>query len=196
MKKVIGYSFVAVMLLFVLNSNVNATNYDVNAVSNEVFKIQVNDAPKNSSLSLYDANGVLVFEESVIEAGYGKKLDLSAVPDGTYSMAVENAKTIETTLINKSNKGLEIVKNKEVFVKPSFVKGANNSLNVYFHNAKNAKIDVAVYDVQGNLIKKVSTTDSTIEKTLDFSNTPRGSYEVVLSSKDDDYTFSSEFENK
>ncbi|HEY0299218.1 MAG TPA: T9SS type A sorting domain-containing protein [Arachidicoccus sp.] len=196
MKKILNYSLLVTLFAFVVTiAKASDEDFNISVGKSEVVNVEVVHVAKNLSISVSDANGIMLYEYSNMQSG-PKTLDFSKVPDGYYFIKMENEKSIQTTLVEKENNTIHVNKNYGFLVKPVFEKKGKSRLNLYFVNVTKSNVQVDVYDNSHTLIDSFTSSEPVIEKGLDFSKIPAVSYNLVLSVANSDYTFSKSFDNE
>ena len=188
MKKFIQFGLTAVAFTF-MAAFAKAGN--INVVSNGVVKVAVSNINTTHNITVADVNGNSLYELNNMKAGSFKNIDFSMVPDGTYYIKVENAKSIETTQVQKVDGAVTIADESTLFVKPIF-RREGSVLNVFFNNPENKTVEINVYNQNGTLVNTVQSDSDAIAKGFDFSKSLHGNYRVVLAQ--DNYVFSTDFD--
>lgn len=194
MKKLIPVSLTAVVFFlaatFAKADNIIA-NSNVVSSGMGIVKVMANSSLAVHSITVYDDNGVSLYELNDMKSGSFKKIDFSRVPDGTYYIKVENKRSIETTRIQKIDGSVSVSENATLFIKPIFRK-RGKILDVFLDNPYKKDVEISVYNQTGSLVNTVHSEDSAIAKGFDFSKRLHGKYKVVLSM--DDYVFNTDFD--
>ena len=116
----------AVSLLFMSFNAKASKEFNVKVNSNEVLEIQINGKETDDKLSFIDAKGEILFVDTNLAQPYLKKVSLKNLPNGMYTLSLENSNLISYKSVEKSNTGLKVEDNGVVF-KPQFkVVNTNN----------------------------------------------------------------------
>ncbi|HEU0227508.1 MAG TPA: T9SS type A sorting domain-containing protein [Arachidicoccus soli] len=180
MKKIISYLMIAVFTFTAVLAKASDINVDINNANNEMVTITVNNDNLREAISIMDVNGTVLYYTNNLPEGTVKNLDFSSVPDGQYFIKIETGNTTKAISIIKNLHDLNISAEKDLLLKPTFVKRNDNKVNVFYNNEQLATVSLNIYDNNDNLVQTISGNDLQFQKTLDFSKVPRGTYTITF----------------
>jgi Tfp pilus assembly PilM family ATPase len=166
------------MLAFVLIAGLNTYAADFNVALKEGFTLTVSldQVGSDSTILLKDDQGVLLYSKELNNKE--ETLDLKNLPNGTYSLLMENDLVFEKTMIVKNTKGLSIFNDAEGTVfKPSFKK-VDQMLRMSLTNPTSEKVNFTVYDANGLQVASAEGKGYVIKKSFDFNNGKSGNYVI------------------
>jgi hypothetical protein len=180
-------TFIALVIAGLIgNSAMASGNLRVNIASGakdlaevEIFNVKMS----TFEIDVKDAYGEVIFykETQAPATNYKRNYDFSRLEDGTYFFTVKIDNETTETKFNIERGQVKVVEEKKM-VDPVFVMD-NKQLKMSYLNFDQEKTRLIVYDrFRNTLYEKDLKSDFVTQHGLDFSNTPRGNYEVVLSS--------------
>lgn len=187
---------IAVFMFTAVLAKANDINIDVNGSNNEMVTVTVNNTNTNEAISIIDQNGDVLYYTNNWENGNVKNLDFSTVPDGQYFIKIENGNITKAVSIIKDVHSLNVSDEKDLLLKPTFVKRNNNKVNVFYTNEQKVGLSLNIYDSNDNLVQTITSSDLEFQKTLDFSKVPKGTYRIAFVSPLLKHDYSTTFENK
>lgn len=157
-----------------------AEDLGIKVLDSQNLMVELNSGSKGNVLLLKDKFGKVLFRDSITtNATYQKTFNLELVPNGIYYLNLDNEYRIQTTVIAKANSGLEIEKESGFIFKPSF-KIKDKQVRVLLTNPEQKKTFLKVYDSSGILVGNLTSKESVLKKTIDFSNVPSGKYRIEI----------------
>ncbi|MFO7721240.1 MAG: T9SS type A sorting domain-containing protein [Gillisia sp.] len=157
-----------------------AEDLDVKVVDNQNLKVALNRGEKGDVLLLKDTFGKVLFKDSIGEmVSYKKTFNLELVPEGIYYLNLDKNGSLLVTAIKKTQNGLEIDKSSGFVFKPCF-EIENSQVRLFLSNPKKMKAEMKVYDSNGILVGNLHSKELVLQKTLDFSRVPSGTYSVEI----------------
>lgn len=178
----------AITLVFLTSISTYASReFKVEVNQNQVLSIKINNINKADKLVLSDGSEVL-FEDKSLFQPYFKNISLENLPEGYYSLSLEDDYMISTKSISKTKNGISISETSVAF-KPHFkqIDADARKLRVGFTNPTMQPTQFKVYDKNGNLIITLKNNDAVFNKTLDFSEVPSGDYTVAINNNGRNY---------
>lgn len=161
------------------NLRVNMTSGSKDLAEVEIFNVKMS----TYEIDVKDDRGEVIFykETKAPATNYKRNYDFSRLDDGNYFLTVKiDNESTETKF--KIEKGQLNVVEERKMVDPVFVFD-NNQLKLSYLNFAGDNTSLIVYDSYRNeLYKKDLKSDFVTQHGLDFSKSPRGEYEIVLSS--------------
>lgn len=136
-----------------------------------------------TDIQLRSATGKVYYTETVKSGqNFGKRLELSSVPNGEYTLEVENAEsyTAIPVVLNTDSAQAKIA-DKVTIVKPQ-VSVIGDKMNVFVDEKQSEEVWVSIYDVNANrlAIRKISN-DKGVR--FDLSKLDAGNYTVHMSTR-------------
>lgn len=164
---------------------------NVTALHNDLTEVEILNA-KASVFEIYVENdkGDLVFSKETKSPAdnYKRVYDFSKLEDGTYFLTVQIDKETKETKFEIENGKMNLVKQKKI-VDPVFIFD-NNQLKLSYLNFELENSSLTILDKNSNVIyQKDLNSDFVTQHGLDFSKASKGSYEAVLSSGFEVYSF-------
>jgi len=121
-----------------------------------------------------------LFRDSITTSlTYQKTFNMELVPNGIYYMNLDNESRIQTTVIVKTDSGLDIEKESSFVSKPSF-EIRDKQIRVLWTNSLEKKTVMNIYDSSGILVANLDSKELVLKRTLDFSNVPSGKYRIEI----------------
>lgn len=186
MKNVVKFFLVAMLL----NTGVMeaSENLDIKVLDSQNLLVELNSGSTEDVLLIKDKFGKVLFKDIIpTNSTYQKTFNLELVPNGIYHLNLDNESRIQTTVIVKTNSGLEIEKKSEFVFKPWF-KIKDKLVRVQLTNPEQTKTFLNVYDSSGILVGNLNSKEVVLKKTLDFSKVPSGKYRIVIDSNGQKFT--------
>jgi hypothetical protein len=165
-----------------------AEDFDIKVLDSQNLMVELKSGSKGDVLLLKDQFGKVLFKDVITSnSTYQKTFNLHLVPNGIYYLKLDNESIIQTTVIAKSNSGLEIEKGSEIVLKPIF-KIKDKQVRVLLSNPEQYKSFLKVYDASGILMANLNSKDVEFKKILDFSNVPSGKYRIEIEINGQNFT--------
>lgn len=166
------------MLAFVLTAGLNMYAADFNVAVKEGYTLTVSleQMGTGSTILLRDDQGVLLYSKQFNNTA--ETLDLKNLPNGTYTLLMENEMIFEKTVIVKNKEGLSVFADAEGTVfKPSFKK-VDQILRISLTNPSKEKVNFTVYDTNGLQVAFAEGKGYVIKKVFDFNKGKAGDYVI------------------
>jgi hypothetical protein len=183
--------FKVTLLVILLNTGFKmeaAEDLDIKVLDSQNLMVELNSGSKGNVLLLKDKFGKVLFRDSITtNSFYNKTFNLELVPNGIYYLNLDNESRIQTTIIAKTNSGLEIEKESGFVFKPLY-KIEDKLVRILFTNSEQKKTFLKVYDSSGILIGNLTSKEVVLKKTLDFSNVPSGKYRIEIGINGQNFT--------
>lgn len=183
MKKVM-LTIMTVMISTLVIANENRPTVKVeNVTAKSIAVIAYDFGGEKTGIQLRSANGQVFYTETINSGeNFGKKLELSAVPNGEYTLEVENANsyTAIPVIINNDSAVAKLA-DKVTIVKPK-LSIVGDKMNVIIADQQTDEVWISIYDVNANrlALEKVSSSDT---KRFDLSKLAAGNYTVHMSTR-------------
>lgn len=159
--------------------------------SKELAEVTISNVTMSTfEIDVKDVNGDVVFykETKAPATSYKRNYDFSRLEDGTYFFTVKIDNESTETEFN-IKKGMVNVVSEIKKVDPVFV-FANKQLKLSYLNFAGENTSLIVYDnLRKPLYEKDLKSDFVTQHGIDFSKTPRGNYEVILSSGNEVHSY-------
>jgi hypothetical protein len=157
--------------------------------SNKALVAMQNNNEAIFELNVYNENGNVVYYKTSSKPVKNDKqvFDFTSLEQGNYSMCL---RVKDTQIIKK----FEVNSNKISFGKAKlkvdpFFSFKNDELKFSYLNYDRDIVTMIIYNGDRLIYKKVIGSDFTITKGFDFSKLKSGSYEVVLSTENNQYSY-------
>lgn len=136
-----------------------------------------------TDITLRDSNGKVFYTESVSnEENFAKRLDVSGLPQGEYSLEVENDNSLTTIPVTIEMNNAEVVKADEVTIIKPNLSVVGDKLNVAFNNKETQSVWVSIYDNASNRLAYEKVTSNSLKR-FDLSHLEKGEYTVHMSTE-------------
>jgi len=165
-----------------------AEDLGIKVLDSQNLMVELNSGSMGNVLLLKDEFGKVLFKDSITtNSTYQKTFNLELVPNGIYYMNLDNESRIQTTVIVKTNSGLDIEKESSFVSKPSF-KITDKQIRVLWTNSLQKKTVLNIYDSSGILVGNLNSKELVLTKILDFSNVPSGKYRIDIEVDEQNFT--------
>lgn len=176
-----------IIIAFVLFSSFSVsayTEFKVEAVADQMIKVNIDRAGETSQLVLRDQNNKVLFKKQGLTDNYNQMISLTNLPQGLYTIALDSDDLISTKTIIKTDSQIQVSET-EVAFKPHFktLKSSPRKLMVMFTNPTFDVTHLKVYDPKGELITDVEAKEAVLNRVLDFSDVPSGKYSIAINNK-------------
>lgn len=145
-----------------------------------------NNGFQHVQIFIKDMTGEVLHSENLdSQPGYFKKYNLKQLPQGTYSLEIEDDHMVKIIPFEVCKSVVTFDKNEESKVFKPYIRQRGQLLDVMFYGNNNNPAKVLIFDESGNLLQrdKFKRGDG-VEKIYDFSQVPAGKYTVNLNSGD------------
>lgn len=168
-------------------SNSFAARFDpefhVKLISAKNFAVYMTNVDtENTQVSIKDVNGYTFYSETVSGTpSYSRMFNLQQLPEGEYSLELENNRLIESFPLVVAKDGLSITQaDKNVQYKPH-LRDKDNVLDIMLFIPEKSRVDIDIFDSNSSLVyTETFKQKTTIEKQFDFSSLPVGAYKVKI----------------
>jgi hypothetical protein len=185
--------FAVVLAVFLYGGVLASGNLRVNVttLSNDLTEVEILDS-KSNVFEIYVKNdqGEVVFSKDTKSPAenYKRVYDFSKLENGTYFLTVAIDKESKETKFEMVNGKMNVVKQKKA-VDPVFIFD-NNQLKLSYLNFEGENTNLTIYDNKRNVVyQKNLSSDFVTHHGLDFSKSARGSYQAILSSGLEYYSY-------
>lgn len=133
---------------------------------------------ESSQLSIVDAEGTILFTETVEETE-AKAYDFSTLPSGNYTIKLELEDRIVSQEAIVAGETLTLV-NFEAMAKPIF-KVAEDTFDIYFSGIVDADVTIEIFDETGETVyEKIDKSVNSLHRQYNMENLPNGDYTVKV----------------
>jgi hypothetical protein len=165
-----------------------AEDLDIKVLDSQNLRVELNGGSQGNILLIKDKFGKVLFRDSITtNLTYQKTFNMELVPNGIYYMNLDNESRIQTTVIVKTNSGLDIEKESSFVSKPRF-EIKDKQIRVLWTNSLEKKTVMNIYDSSGILVANLDSKELVLKKTLDFSNVPSGKYRIEIEVNGQNFT--------
>lgn len=136
-----------------------------------------------TDITLKSGNGRVFYKETVSDGiNYAKRLDMSEMPNGEYTLEVENNNTFTAIPVIVENASTVIKNADEVTIVKPTISVVGDKLNVAFADQVTKEVWVSIFDNDSNRLafEKVSADHL---KRFDLSKLDNGQYTVRMSTE-------------
>lgn len=185
MKALIKFYFTAALFLLTLTASAGVTSdYVVTVKGDNSFHLYFNQTSDNDfQVSIKDAAGVVLWDlEIENEHTFSQSFDLGELPEGSYSLVIENELGIEVQSIVLENGQLIVDPTMKTTVfKPTF-KQHEDFVDMTLLKLEEADVQMKIVDKTGRelFVEKISNKGS-IQKRFNVSGLEKGEYVFKLS---------------
>jgi len=186
MKKVIR-TIAAVALMFA-TTTIIAKEPKLETIDNSKTLVFEWDAQLvNTTVKIIDDEGYIIYKEFVSDVeNYVKRFDLSFLPEGEYSLTVENSLREVVYDIDVDEQLVKIIGEDEK-MKPIYRKEEGRIFLNYLNTDKD-QVKITVYDSLGRKLFKETLSDKLlIEKVFNFQDAFEGEYTIVVKKDSETY---------
>jgi hypothetical protein len=157
-----------------------AEDLDIKVLDSQNLRVELNGGSQGNILLIKDKFGKVLFRDNITtNLSYQKTFNMELVPNGIYYMNLDNESRIQTTVIVKTDSGLDIEKESSFVSKPSF-EIKDKQIRVLWTNSLEKKTVMNIYDSSGILVANLDSKELVLKRTLDFSNVPSGKYRIEI----------------
>jgi hypothetical protein len=183
-------AFVAFANTLMATGNLRVNILPLNA--NKAVVAISNAAASNFEISVENANGeILYYKETGADSkDFRKVFDFSRLDKGAYRLIVTAEGTTTEREFTIDNKNIAVGKEKSV-MEPFFAY-KDGILKVSYLNFPEEAMSINFYDKNDLLYKKELGKKFNVNEGFDLSKLAKGSYDVVLSTEDNSYSFNFE----
>lgn len=183
MKKIIKKSLNIAIMLGVMFSYANENDLLLNKNKKKTV-VTLENVKKGSTLSLKDANGMTLYEESIsIDGKYDKVFNFNALPEGNYQIEVDEHTMIRVVPVTVKTDRIFFHSDKSSFINKPLFKISNNEVLLTKLVADGKSMEIKLYYNGVDLIyDETTSTDKAVAKKFDFSTAEKGSYHFQLNS--------------
>ncbi len=181
---------VLLLAISLLNAGVPETCLLFSITSKNIARLGiVNISDKNLSLNIQNTAGKIFFSE-IIKKGnnYFKFLDLSALPDGSYTVELSGDKEDFVKGFSKTGdytSATELIKEKA----PDFQRVDNKTFGFVYSNVRNSVISVEMEHDEEIVFEENNLTGAVIVKKYSLEKLPKGTYTFKIHAADKVYSY-------
>jgi hypothetical protein len=135
-----------------------------------------------TTVSLYDAFGVVLMQENASKDHYGKIINMTDLPSGDYELVITTQNRDIVQPIKLTFEGIEMdTNNRTVYFAPT-VLANKTKLDVSFFRGRMTDVQIAIYDQQNILVFEEDFENVIkVERRYNLASLPKGQYNVVVS---------------
>lgn len=181
MKTQIKKTMMAIALLaagFVATANENEREIELTTVKQKAVVLKMQNIQEGTQISLYNAEGELLFEDKANSNVYGKVLNLQLLAPGQLRLEVENDESVEILAIDVSEGHAEMNKANRMLISKPIVKHNGDEMKIFLgDNCVDMK--VSIYDEFGDLVNRSEIKKGAAKaKRYDISDLADGNYNI------------------
>lgn len=179
MKKVM-LTIVMVMISTLAIANDKPTVKVKNAEAKTIAVVAYGYGVAKTDITLKSGNGRVFYKETVLNGeNFAKRLDLSQMPNGEYTVEVENNNSFTAIPVILENASAVVRSSDEVTIVKPTLSVVGDKLNVAIDEANTQEVWVSIFDNDSNRLafEKVSAENM---KRFDLSKLDRGQYTVYM----------------
>ncbi|MBL6446276.1 hypothetical protein JMN32_08150 [Fulvivirga sp. 29W222] len=183
--KTLKKSMVAVLFLTTLfvsaygsTPYIKVTSYDLK----KFFVIIKNTDSSKVNVVLKDGNNFSLYKETYINSDeYLKGFDLQSLPDGEYTLEIENNQRIEMFALSIINNKLSINKDSRLVIHKPSINQNGNKVDVALQKLQEAPLKLSILDNTNDIIFEDTLADNgNLTKRYDMSRLGPGSYTMRI----------------
>jgi len=189
MKKIIKTGLNIAIMLAVMFSYANENDLLLNKNKKKTV-ITLKNVKKGSTLTLKDATGMTLYEESISNDGkYDKVFNFNALPEGNYQIEVDEYTMIKVIPVTVKADGINIHSDKSSFINKPLFKISNNEVLLTKLGANGKSMEIKLFYNGIDLIyEETTSTGNAVAKKFDFSKAEKGSYHFQLNTAGRSFT--------
>lgn len=157
-------------------------NLKVSRNNQKAVVLQLAKLSEKTRISIWDAQGTMLFEEETNEGTYTKTFDLEPLKAGRVYVRIESEEQLEILPVEISNSSAQVKRSAEQIIKKPVVKVKGNIAKVFFGD-NDSQVKVSIFDEAGNIAFREKIDDSTGSRKYDMSKLGAGSYEFKFRTK-------------
>lgn len=161
----------------------DSSQLSIQSVKKDVIAIQLsNTSPSQVQVSIKDAQGSTVFEETVLPPQINhRKYNLKLLPTGTYTLHIEYDNVIKIKKVIKKFNNVDLASgNFQTIYKPTF-NVHSNYVDLTMKRSDNQKISIEIRDTNGNTIfTEKEQPQGSILKRFNLSQLEEGAYNFYI----------------
>ena len=174
-----------VMVAAVGFANGNKPEVNVKALGAKVVSVQAQGLGNSETkVQIKNENGVILHQLVADNSDkYVKRLDLTALPEGNYTLELENETSFTATPIKLEAEVAKVMSQDQIMIIKPVVRQNGNMLDLIMTGDTATSVDVTIYD--GNLkpVFKETVDGSTELRRYDLSRLGNGGYRIKLNAR-------------
>lgn len=133
-----------------------------------------------TTVTLYDARGVVLINEKAGKNTYGKVFNLANLPIGEYELVITTTNRDIVQPLELTLNGVDMDANKrKVYFAPAILTNKTN-LDVSYFRGKITDVAVAIYQNNELVFEEDFDNVIKVERRYDLSSMPKGKYNVMI----------------
>ena len=188
MKTAIKKSLVLVALFTAVTvSYGNEISGNTNKGKGITTNVTFNNVKKGSILSINDANGLTLYQESIKEDGeYAKGFDLTSLPNGNYYFELNKDVEIEVVPFTVTASLVTFDKMAEARIFKPVVYVKNKKVYISKMSLENEFLEIQILSESSEVLyaENIEKEGITFGKIYDFSTSEKGTYIIVMKTKE------------
>ncbi|MCB0630364.1 MAG: hypothetical protein R2824_18385 [Saprospiraceae bacterium] len=186
MKDLMKRMCLAIVLLGLgLTTYANNTNPDIRIATMadaRKFTLELTNIDAGATtVTLYDAFGVALLQESVDKNHYGKIFNMSDLPVGDYELVITTNNRDIVQPIELTYEGVEMDTNKRSVYFAPVVLTNKTKLDVSYFRGKMTDVQISIYDQHNGLVFEEDFDNVIkVERRYNLDSLPKGDYNVVV----------------
>lgn len=175
-KKIAALFVIATISIF----TVVASDINVTVEGNKLIRLSINEIANGLVLTFKDAAQVVMYTEQISDNEYTKRIDLNQLPDGVYSIEIEDELKLRVVGVNVNETGVELEKVRTTLAKPSIV-AYGKLVKMQLLPMLVESLELSIYN-DNNVLLHIEVLDTEVEvrKIFDFTLQGRGKYRFVI----------------
>ena len=158
-------------------TGITERNLKVSAKSEKAVVLQLANLSSETSISLYDENGTLLYKESTEAEAYAKTFNLKSVKEGQVYLEIENEGQLEILPIEVTEDKAQIKRSAEQIIEKPIVKMNGDMAKVFFGD-NDSEVKVTLFDGAQDIAFRGKVAKGTASKTYDMSKLAEGTYQM------------------
>lgn len=164
-----------------------SSNLEIRVVNNASFELRFGLTEEASvEVRIHDKQGLRIFKETLERSKLNKRrYNLSSLPSGKYLLLVSynNQTKIQELEIKEGDLAIDSEKEQTVFA-PTITQN-KDYLDISMLNLSNHKLEIEIWDKDGNRIYKEEVSDGAVQRRYNLSKLKKATYTVRVALADD-----------
>ena len=191
MKNLAKKNLIILGLFTSLLSFANDEHKTINEKEPKVTNISFKSVKEGSKLTIKDANGLVIYKESISKTGeYSKGFDLTALPNGDYYFELESELKIVLIPFNVALNEVNFKKEEENTIFKPVVRVKDEMVYLSRPSFDETPIDVEIFFSKNHdlIFSEKFEKKSEVKRIYDFSKSEKGNYTFVFESNGRKYS--------
>jgi len=191
MKNLVKKSLVVLGLFTSLMGYANAGPEMIKEKESKVTNLSFKSVKQGSKLSIKDANGLILYKESIGKTGkYSKGFDLTALPNGDYYFELESELKIVLIPFNVAQNEVNFKKEEKNTIFKPVIRVKDEIVYLSRPSFDETPIDVKIFFSKNHdlILSEKFEKESELKRVYDFSKSQKGNYTFVFESNGRKYS--------